>query len=153
MYPGGLIQCVIEFKKRFKDKTGLPWESRMEDPKSGKYTLLDIHYDDSESQEVSPYTNHQENRACSPVKSGKISPATADLLELIFNEQYFEKSLDRLGYDHEKLPLGQLGQTTIKKAYDTLNRLADAINEPIDQENEEVHLFINLALEYLPDIK
>jgi poly [ADP-ribose] polymerase len=146
-YAGDLETCLNEFMKKFKDKTGLPWERRMDNSKSGKYTLIDIHYDDASEDEDENYAatrnhslNDQENRARPLVKSSRMKPAIGCLLELIFNEKYFHMSLTGLGYDHEKLPLGQLGQSTINKAYDVLQKLANAINEEEEEVATEVSL-------------
>ena len=38
---GFLGDAETQFKKKFKDKTGLKWEDRMLPPKAGKYTWVE----------------------------------------------------------------------------------------------------------------
>ncbi|KAI5294895.1 hypothetical protein KEM55_006411, partial [Ascosphaera atra] len=39
------------FSQKFKSKTGLPWTSRFEDPKPGKYIFLERNYEDDSGDE------------------------------------------------------------------------------------------------------
>ena len=60
-------------------------------------------------------------------KSGLDKP-TQNLMELIFNQQYFADTMKELNYDASKLPLGKLSKATIARGFQTLKDLAAAID-------------------------
>ncbi len=51
------------------------------------------------------------------VPESKLPTAVQDLMELIFNPQYFAATMADLNYDINKLPLGKLAKSTIVKGY------------------------------------
>lgn len=52
------------------------------------------------------------------------------MIELIFNENHFNSVLENIGYNSDKLPLGKLGKSTIKKGFEHLQELAKLIKRP-----------------------
>ena len=141
-YPADLKSCIDLFKAKFKEKTGNTWEQRASaSAKPGKYTLIDILYDDVEQQEdeavdaeySSQVVNTGENVAA--LKKTTLLAETQRLLELIFNETYFQAVLNDIGYDSSKIPLGRLGKTTLSRGYQLLKNLAEQIgSESPDKE-------------------
>ena len=89
-----LDDAKAEFSKKFKDKSGLTWENRLEEPKGGKkYTYLEKNYDDEDEPEVKDEEDDDNNK----VKS-KLPLASQRLIELIFNENHFNAALEDIGY-------------------------------------------------------
>jgi poly [ADP-ribose] polymerase len=57
-----------------------------------------------------------------------LDKSTQDLMELIFNQQYFTNTMKELNYDANKLPLGKLSKATIARGFQALKDLAAAID-------------------------
>jgi len=75
-----LANAKQEFEKKFKEKSGLEWENRMDKPKDKKYTYIEKSYeDDNEDEEISD--GEKDSKA--PVK-GELDLPTQRLMELIF---------------------------------------------------------------------
>lgn len=51
------------------------------------------------------------------------------LMSLIFDVNILNNTMKEIGYDAKKMPLGRLGDSTIKQAYAVLNKLADAVKK------------------------
>lgn len=51
------------------------------------------------------------------------------LMGLIFDINIMNNTMKEIGYDAKKMPLGRLGETTIKEAYGVLNQLATAVKK------------------------
>ncbi len=51
------------------------------------------------------------------------------LINLIFDVNILNNTMKEIGYDAKKMPLGRLGDTTIKQAYGVLNQLSQAIKK------------------------
>lgn len=48
-------------------------------------------------------------------------------INLIFDVNVMNNTMKEIGYDAKKMPLGKLGEGTIKEAYTILNKLSKAI--------------------------
>lgn len=46
------------------------------------------------------------------------------------SENHFNSVLEEIGYNKDKLPLGKLGKTTLKKGFEQLQELASLIKHP-----------------------
>jgi poly [ADP-ribose] polymerase len=53
--------------------------------------------------------------------------ALINLISLIFDVNVMNNTMKEIGYDAKKMPLGKLGEGTIKEAYNVLNKLTKAI--------------------------
>ncbi len=51
------------------------------------------------------------------------------LISLIFDVTVMNNTMKEIGYDAKKMPLGKLGDNTIKQAYTILNNLLEAIKK------------------------
>ena len=51
------------------------------------------------------------------------------LINLIFDVNIMNNTMKEIGYDAKKMPLGRLGDSTIKEAYGVLNKLSEAIKK------------------------
>lgn len=50
-------------------------------------------------------------------------------MSLIFDVNIMNKTMKEIGYDAKKMPLGKLGDNTIKQAYGVLNQLSKAVKK------------------------
>ena len=131
---GSLDVAVKEFEKKFKDKTGHLWTNRNDPPKSGKYVMLEINYEESDEDDGDlpgagsrrgskvTYTS----TASSEVES-RLPKAIVELMSLIFNDDYFSSTLADLEYDANKMPLGKLSKKTVLQGYEVLKDLSTLI--------------------------
>jgi poly [ADP-ribose] polymerase 2/3/4 len=128
---GSLDDALKHFDKKFKDKSGLKWQDRGENPKSGKYVFVERSYEpDSEEDEDAPAkAGASRARSTSPPKCTLAAPVKS-LMELIFNQQYIEQAMASLNYDSKKMPLGKLSKATISRGY--LPYLLDSSAVPAD---------------------
>lgn len=85
---------LVNFNKKFKEKSGLSWEDRGKTPKNGKYVFIERSYepdsdkeDDEEEDAVPSGSKEGRSRSTSPAKSS-LAPPVKSLMELIFNQQY-----------------------------------------------------------------
>lgn len=125
--PEKLSTMILDFEKKFKDKTGLTWENRHEEPRSKKYTYLEREYD------TAPEENGQEARdeaVDSSEPASKLPAPVQSLVKLIFNETSFDVALHSIGYDAKKLPLGKLGKRTLAKAFEELKEIEMLLQDP-----------------------
>ena len=123
-----------EFNKKFKDKSGLTWEERGEEPKKGKYSFLEKAYeDDDDDADVKKEEDDDDSK--DDVQS-KLPIQTQRLMELIFNENHFNSVLENIGYNNDKLPLGKLGKNTIQKGFEHLKELSSLIRHPSLAQNK-----------------
>ena len=53
-----------------------------------------------------------------------MDPRLKKLINLIFDAKLMNNTMKQIGYDPNKMPLGKLGDSTIKEAYTVLTKLA-----------------------------
>jgi predicted DNA-binding WGR domain protein len=87
---GSLEEAMDDFKNRFKEKTGLKWEDRLDEPKDKKYTYLQKNYDVREDAEV----NEEEK----PTVESKLPLQSQELIRFIFNDDHFQATMQSIGY-------------------------------------------------------
>jgi poly [ADP-ribose] polymerase len=51
------------------------------------------------------------------------------LISLIFDVNIMNNTMKEIGYDAKRMPLGKLGETTIKEAYGVLSKLSEAVKK------------------------
>lgn len=64
------------------------------------------------------------------VPESRLAPAVQELMELIFNQQYFQDVMSAMNYDVKKLPLGKLSKTTLTRGYQALKDLSALLDDP-----------------------
>ncbi|KAH6655132.1 poly polymerase catalytic domain-containing protein [Truncatella angustata] len=121
-----LDEAETEYEKRFKSKTGLAWEDRMNEPKASKYTFVERAYDDDGVDGDNAAASDGDAKRT----KSELDMPTQRLMELIFNENHFNSVLEEIGYNADKLPLGKLGKATLKKGFEELKELASLIKHP-----------------------
>lgn len=132
---GSFSEALGVFQRKFKDKTGLSWEDRMNPAKAGKYTYLESSYEDGSDTDddgglpgAGKRKVSKESTKVPPAKS-KLPGPVQRLMELIFNLQHFDQTMADFDYDANKMPLGKLSKRTLKRGYETLQALVVAIND------------------------
>ena len=134
---GTLNSAIREFEAKFRDKTRNKWEDRASfTAKAGKYTLIEINYESSEDEEEVPDAGGRRQSKDSGISTASSSPesklpkAVASLMAFIFDQDFFDQSLQALNYDRNKMPLGKLSKKTLLDGYAVLKELAGLIGTP-----------------------
>ncbi|KAK7740956.1 hypothetical protein SLS53_005019 [Cytospora paraplurivora] len=136
---GTLQDAQAQFLKKFKDKTGLAWDKRTEDPRPKKYVFLEKSYqpdsdddddnnndDDADVKPAGAADNKGKGAAREP-PSCTLNVEVQKLIELIFNQRLFAAAMTEMNYDAKKLPLGKLSKATIMRGYRALKELSDLL--------------------------
>lgn len=129
---GSFDQAMKEFGKKFKDKTGLTWENRLDTPKNKKYAFLERNYEDSDDEEEEEGEDQvvkREEREETPIESA-LPQSIQNLMTFIFNQQHFVSAMEALSYDVKKMPLGKLSKRTLHDGYRILKDLSDLLANP-----------------------
>lgn len=99
-----------------------------EPAKKGKYTFIEKSYEDDDDD--APATKQEEADDEDEKIESKLPKPTQRLIELIFNQNHFNATLEGIGYNANKLPLGKLSKTTLKQGFEHLRELASLIKHP-----------------------
>ncbi|XEV06196.1 hypothetical protein FSHL1_011483 [Fusarium sambucinum] len=150
---GSLDNAVKIFQKKFKDKSGLSWDDRGADPKPGKYAFVERSYnpdsDSDDNEDVKAVKKENgEDEDTAPEPECKLEKPVKELMELIFNQQYFQQAMTSLNYDANKLPLGKLSKATITRGFQQLKNLAALFDNP-NLATTEYNLSVASATEQL----
>ncbi len=127
--------ALKQFNKKFKDKSGLSWENRGSDPRPMKYAYVERSYL-SDSEDGADVEVADLDAASGPAGDEPAPPTCTlplpvqNLMELIFNKQYFAATMSDLNYDANKLPLGKLSKSTISRGFQALKDLSALIDDP-----------------------
>ena len=111
---GTLQSALFEYNKKFKEKAGLQWDNRLDPPKSKKYTFLERNYDGGEAKDSDD--DHKDDAEGKyddqvllgiatkdggkgrtnglPVVESKLPKPVQRLMEMIFNRQYFARTME-----------------------------------------------------------
>ncbi|KAF7531533.1 hypothetical protein G7054_g8774 [Neopestalotiopsis clavispora] len=124
---GSLDNALDNFNKKFKDKSGLAWADRSAPPKPKKYTFVERSYAEDSDDEEETKTKSEDS---AEAPESKLTKPVQELMELIFNQQYFANVMSSMNYDVKKLPLGKLSKTTLTRGYQALKDLDALLNDP-----------------------
>ena len=127
---GSIDRAQAEFMKKFKDKSGLTWENRMDPPKAKKYTFIERNYEESDDEDddnpgKAPVVKKEET----PVES-TLPESIQNLMTFIFNQQHFISTMASMSYDAQKMPLGKLSKRTLQEGFRILKDLSDLNDSP-----------------------
>ncbi|KAH7632379.1 putative amino acid ADP-ribosylation protein [Sordaria sp. MPI-SDFR-AT-0083] len=144
-----LEDALAAFEKKFKDKSGLLWSNRGDDPKPKKYAFVEVNYkddsDDEDEVEGGTGPKEEENDRKSPKCT--LAPPVAELMQFIFNQQLMDNTMSALKYDAKKLPLGKLSKATIMRGFQSLKNLSELFTNP--SKASDYGLPYQEAVEYL----
>ncbi|KAH0544608.1 hypothetical protein FGG08_001257 [Glutinoglossum americanum] len=134
---GGTLEiAMMQFEKKFKDKSGHQWANRLDPAKANKYTFIEKNYEESDDDEdvvggasSSKPLKKVEKEKLPEVKSALPQPVQR-LMQLIFNQSYFANTMASMEYDANKLPLGKLSKRTLENGFQMLKNLAEVLSDP-----------------------
>ncbi|KFA79917.1 hypothetical protein S40288_09992 [Stachybotrys chartarum IBT 40288] len=154
---GAYESAKAAFEKKFRDKSGLSWDQRDNSPKPGKYVFIERNYYDSDDDAKDPGAFSSQPNTSSSVRTreNSIPKCTLDepvkqLMELIFNQNHFKATMKALNYDSEKLPLGKLSTTTIKRGFQQLKELAALIDDDASSATQAKEHLSNIYYSVIP---
>lgn len=148
---GPFEDAMKQFQNKFKDKSGLKWEDRGEQPKAKKYVFVERSYEpDSDDEEAEAEAGASRERSDYSPPTCTLSQPVMSLMELIFNQDYFQATMAALNYDSTKLPLGKLSKATISRGYQALKQLADLLDDDSLAANYEMS--VPAAIEHLSNL-
>ncbi|WEW56555.1 poly(ADP-ribose) polymerase [Emydomyces testavorans] len=130
----GLDRAIATFEKKFKDKSGLLWKDRFENPKPGKYMFLERDYevesDCEKDEKLKKKTKATEVEEDTEVETPEctLPMPVQQVISLIFNQTYWANTMANMDYDANKLPLGKLSKRTLQKGFELLKLLSDMVN-------------------------
>jgi poly [ADP-ribose] polymerase len=129
MGPMGIDKAIKDFEKKFKDKTGNEWGSRANfKPKSGKYTLIEMDYDDEDAEELEAALKKTiKNKQGQTIAPSELPAPTQNLMKLIFNHDMFQEAMQNFNIDTQKMPLGKISKSMIQRGYDVLEDIENVI--------------------------
>ncbi|ODA76069.1 hypothetical protein RJ55_08352 [Drechmeria coniospora] len=127
----GLLDDALKiFEKKFRDKSGLRWDDRGDAPRPGKYAFVERSYlgDSDEEADAKPAPAAGRDEVVT-VADCTLAPPVREVVELIFNQTYFQQTMISLNYDADKLPLGKLSKATILRGFQQLKDLAALMDD------------------------
>ncbi len=139
------------FEKKFKDKSGLTWANRGEEPKAGKYAYVERSYNPDSDEEDNDVEMEDAGEAKVKVEAEcTLDQPTQDLMKLIFNQQYFDQTMTALNYDANKLPLGKLSKATIARGFQALKDLSVLLDNTDAGSRSQVEALSNRYYSVIP---
>jgi poly [ADP-ribose] polymerase 2/3/4 len=133
---GSVEGAMAMFEKKFREKSGLKWENRLDPPKPGKYTYIERDYEpDSEEEEdgedaVENDDPKDNGKSKEEAVQSRLPSQVQDLVAFIFNQQNFLSAMADMSYDAQKLPLGKLSKRTLRTGFEILESLSKLILDP-----------------------
>ncbi|RPA82996.1 PARP-domain-containing protein [Ascobolus immersus RN42] len=148
--PGcSLDQAMREFESKFRAKSGLSWENRLDEPRNGKYTYIEKSYDEDKDDDKPEDGEKKDDEPVVKVES-KLPPSLQSLMELIFNVGYMNDSMVQMKYDANKLPLGKLSKETLKRGYEVLKAIGDVLSANASASDERFQELSNRYYSIIP---
>jgi poly [ADP-ribose] polymerase len=153
---GSLADALKNFEKKFKDKSGLKWADRGEEPKAGKYAYVERSYnpdsdeEDDDADADAGADGDEKDATKPPPAECTLEPPVQNLMKLIFNQSYFDATMSDLNYDANKLPLGKLSKGTIARGFQALKDLSVLLDETDAGSIAEVERLSNLFYSVIP---
>ncbi|KAJ8557738.1 hypothetical protein K7X08_004504 [Anisodus acutangulus] len=120
--------AISEFESKFYEKTNNYWSNRKDfvcQPK--QYSWLEMDYDDNGKE--SSVQGQSKPVPKSQPRETKLEASIAKFVSLICDTNMMRQQMMEIGYNANKLPLGNLSKTTILKGYDVLKRISDVIGQ------------------------
>jgi poly [ADP-ribose] polymerase len=153
---GSLSDALKNFEKKFKDKSGLRWDDRAEQPKADKYAYVERSYNpdsDEEDDDVDAGAgvdiDQEDDSKPAPAECTLEAPVQ-ELMKLIFNQSYFDATMTALNYDANKLPLGKLSKGTIARGFQALKDLSILLDNPDPNIRAQAETLSNLFYSVIP---
>lgn len=152
---GTLVNAMNIFQKKFKEKSGLTWDERAENPRPGKYVFVERNYeqesdiDAEDDHDGAPGSSKSDREERKPPPC-TLLPEVQDLMQLIFNQQYFAATMSAMNYDDRKMPLGKLSKASILRGFQMLKDLTAVIDGTAPPGNMTVETLSDLYYSLIP---
>jgi len=150
---GSLSDAIKQFEKKFKDKSGLTWTNRGEEPIAKKYAYVERSYNpdsDEEDEADAGADGDEKDGEKRQVAESTLERPVQNLMKLIFNQSYFDATMSDLNYDANKLPLGKLSKGTIARGFQALKDLSVLLDNVDADSRAEVERLSNLYFSVIP---
>ncbi|XP_061544406.1 protein mono-ADP-ribosyltransferase PARP3 isoform X2 [Phycodurus eques] len=119
--------AVRDFEKKFKDKTKNNWSDRMNFVShSGKYTLIEVDGEEDAQVKVD-IVDGTAVEVTKNVLPCSLDAPTQALIKLIFSNDMFKEAMECMNLDVKKMPLGKLSKDQIKKGFEVLGHIKEAL--------------------------
>lgn len=151
---GSLENAQSEFQKKFREKSGLPWNDRLKPAKANKYAFIERNYEESDNEdEAEKGSKKQKKEEDEEDEEEKMMESTIpvpiqDLMTFIFNQNYILSAMASMSYDANKLPLGKLSKRTLNEGFRLLKELSELIDQPANAQTT-YNMSFNAAVEHL----
>jgi len=99
-------KAIREFNKKKHDKSD-----------KGDYRILEKDYNFTDPAEAKKKEEESYDKS-------KLHPKVKEFVRMIFDMKMMNSQMKEIGYDAEKMPLGKLAPSTIKKGFDVLKNIA-----------------------------
>jgi poly [ADP-ribose] polymerase len=142
---GSFEEALSNFQKKFKDKSGLSWDNRLDNPKPKKYVFVERSYlADEDELAAQAGASHEDEDGPPAYTAPKctLAPPVQSLMELIFNLKHFATTMQSLNYDVNKLPLGKLSKSTITRGFEILKELSLIMDERYEELSNQYFSYI-----------
>lgn len=131
--PSNFESARKSFEKKFRDKSGLAWKDRLDDPKPGKYSFVERDYEEddpgTEEARTAKKSKQKPDENEHPLPESKLAKPIQEVVSLIFNQEYAMQALQDLNFDANKMPLGKLSKRTLQTGFQTLKDLSELLND------------------------
>ncbi len=137
--PTTLASAQKAFESKFKDKTKNAWDNRKSfKAVAGKYTLIEVDHsaseEDAEELEaklkgIDAEAAKLQKKTAKKTAPSKLHPSLEKFMHLIFDQDMMKGAMASFDIDVKKMPLGQLSHAQVKKGFDVLEDLEEAIKK------------------------
>jgi poly [ADP-ribose] polymerase len=115
------------FAQKYKSKTGNNFDTKVFEPKKGKYIPVEIDNDIEVSSEFGSQTESNKPVADSEYMPSKLDGKTKDLIGVLFSKDMRDQALNSFNLDLKRLPLGVPSKKQIQFGVSILNKIEDKI--------------------------
>eukprot|EP00276_Gloeochaete_wittrockiana_P011318 CAMPEP_0184646682 /NCGR_PEP_ID=MMETSP0308-20130426/3420_1 /TAXON_ID=38269 /ORGANISM="Gloeochaete witrockiana, Strain SAG 46.84" /LENGTH=644 /DNA_ID=CAMNT_0027076925 /DNA_START=63 /DNA_END=1997 /DNA_ORIENTATION=- len=121
--------AMMEFEKKFKDKTGNLWEHRDDFVfQNGKYDMVEIdHGAAAEDEAPADSALVEVPKKQKLAANSSLDQRLQTLIELISSHKIMESTLQEMEIDLKKMPLGKLTKKQIREGYEILSQLEEVL--------------------------
>ncbi|KAG8422712.1 hypothetical protein J3459_010098 [Metarhizium acridum] len=130
---GSLDDAKKHFEKKFRDKSVLHGRiaPRIPNPTStpswSEAMMMTL---TTASKTQLPVPRRKKVNKNTNLQNAHFPPQVREVMELIFNQNFFNATMSSLNYDANKLPLGKLSKATILRGFQQLKDLASLMDDP-----------------------
>jgi len=118
--------AIINFEKKFRDKTGNPFNCGTFTKVKGKYDLVKIDYGEEESKKKQEAPKSKKAKIEAP---STLDKRVQDIMKLIFDQDEWEEQVKEMKFDIKKAPLGKLTKQQVTAGYEALKKVEECIQK------------------------